>query len=67
MSDNAQDPVLNEVRRARQQVFEERGGTLRSFFKRLHEEDAKAGDALDLSQPPRRPGDDQTGATESAA
>ncbi len=67
MSDNAQDPVLDEVRRARQQVYGERGGTLESFFKRLQEEDARAGDAVDLSKPPRRPGDDRTESAENAA
>lgn len=67
MSEPNRDPILEEVRENRRRLFEECGGTLEAFFKRLQQRDAEAGDTVDLSKPPRRPGDDSAASSENAA
>jgi hypothetical protein len=35
------DPIVEEVRKARQKIFEEAGGTVKSYFEMLRREEAK--------------------------
>lgn len=67
MSDTNSDPILDEVRRIREQVLEECGGTVEGLMDAMRKRDAKAGDTVELPKSPRRPGDDSTGSSETAA
>lgn len=49
---DADDEIIREVRRARQQIFEEAGGTLDGLFKMLKEAERKSSLPL-VTLPPR--------------